>query len=256
MFSQSPRCVYRLNPLGNVICQLRFPQILSIGTEVPDRFQDAIREQFPLYSKRREMPMPKLPGAPAAPGQDPVINHQFTTADGLWRVNLTSSFISLSTSRYTCWEDFARKLDQPLAAFIQIYKPAFFQRIGLRYVNFISRKSLSLEDVPFSELIESCYLGLLSEEDVSERACSRCSVDAEIAIRGGCRAKIHAGPGHVNIGGKADPEVKFILDVDLFMPGQIPVNTSAGALHTLHSQSYPIFRGAITRRLHEAMDPE
>lgn len=256
MFSTNQRCIYRRNPLGNVICQLRFPQILSIGTEVPDKFQEAIRDQFPLYTKKKEVPM--LPGMPPAPvqGKEPVINHQFTSADGVWRVNLTSGFISLSTPRYTCWEEFAGKLDKPLAAFIKIYNPAFFQRIGLRYVNFISRKTLSLEDMSFRELIEPCYLDPLAEEDVAERSCSRCSVDVEMAIRGGCRVKIHAGPGHVNLAGKQDPEVKYILDLDLFMPGQVPVNTAAGSLHTLHAQSYPIFRGAITQELHNALEPQ
>jgi uncharacterized protein (TIGR04255 family) len=188
------------------------------------------------------------------PGKTPPgNNYQFVSADGIWRVNLTSKFISLSCCKYTSWEMFARMLDKPLAAFIQIYKPAYFERIGLRYVNFISRRDLHLENVPFRDLIEPCYLGILSEEDVSEAATSRCSVDVETALRGGCRVKIHAGPGSVNRNGKLDPEIKFIFDQDLFMSGNIPVNTSAGALQTLHAQSYGVFRGAITDVLHDAM---
>ena len=41
-------------------------------------------------------------------------------------------------------EEFAARLDQPLAAFLQIYQPAHFDRVGLRYVNFISRQALRL----------------------------------------------------------------------------------------------------------------
>jgi putative pyruvate formate lyase activating enzyme len=40
------------------------------------------------------------------------------------------------------------------------------------------------------------------------------------------------------------------------MPGNLPVNLSAGALQTLHAQAYSIFRGAITDTLHDAMEPE
>ena len=40
------------------------------------------------------------------------------------------------------------------------------------------------------------------------------------------------------------------------MPGQLPVNLSAGALQTLHSQADSIFRGAVTDVLHDAMEPE
>ena len=35
MFSQEERCLYRNNQLGNVICQLRFPEILTIEASVP-----------------------------------------------------------------------------------------------------------------------------------------------------------------------------------------------------------------------------
>jgi uncharacterized protein (TIGR04255 family) len=255
MFSHEPRCEYRRSQLAEVICQLRFPEILTIGTTVPDIFQEAIRAEFPQFSKRMEPPVPKLTGNPALQKQEPTVNYQFSSADGIWRVNLTSKFISLACSRYTCWEDFAGKLDKPLAAFIKIYKPAYFERVGLRYINFISRGDLGIPTAPFHELIEPCYLGLLGEEDVQEATCTRSSLDTELGIRGGCRVKIHAGPGKIQRNGKMDQEVKFIFDQDLFMPGQVPVNLSAGALQTLHSQAWSIFRGAITDKLHEALEP-
>lgn len=258
MFSTKDRCHYRSNQIAEVICQLRFPEILSIGTTAPAAFQDAIRDEFPQFIRRQDLPAPKITGMPghlSLENQPGVINYQFSSADGTWRVNLTSRFISLTCNRYSSWEDFAKKLDKPLAAFIQIYKPAYFERIGLRYLNFISRYELGLEGVPFSQLIVPCYLGPLMEEDVQEANSTRCNIDAELNIRGGCRLKVHAGPGFVKKNGKSDQEVKFIFDQDLFMPGQIPVNLSAGALQTLHAQAWSIFRGAITDQLHNAMDP-
>lgn len=258
MFSNEERCIYRHNQLAEVVCQLRFPEILAIEANLPVDFQEAIRDEFPQYSSRKETPAPKLTGTPgnmAFQKQNPVTNHQFVSADGVWRVNLTSKFISLSCNRYTCWEDFAGKLDKPLVAFIKTYKPAWFDRVGLRYVNFISRKELDLVGTPFAELIQPCYLGLLAEDDVSEAKSTRNSVDAELNIRGGCKVKIHAGPGLVRKGGKPDSEVKFVFDQDLFMPGQVPVNVSVGALQTLHAQADSIFRGAITDTLHNAMEP-
>lgn len=245
MISQEQRCVYRKNQLAEVICQLRFPEILSIETELPSRFQEAIREIFPVYACVKEGPVGKQNN-----------NYQFSTADKVWRVNLTSKFISLACRRYISWEEFARMLDKPLAAFIQIYKPAYFERIGLRYLNFISRKALDLDGVPFRDLIMPCYLGILSQDDVLENATIRSTVDADTALRGGCRCKIHAGPGNVKMNMQADPEVKFILDLDLYIPGQVPVNLSAGALQTLHAQSFGLFRGAVTDMLHDAMEPK
>lgn len=259
MFASEPRCLYTRNPLGEVICQLRFPEILTISANPPVDFQEAIRDEFPQYSARKEAPGPKLAGQPGnfhLENQPQTVNYQFASADGVWRVNLTGRFISLACTRYTRWEDFALKLDKPLAAFIRIYKPAYFERVGLRYLNFISRKDLNLAGVPFSDLIAPCYLGPLGEPDVAESASTRCSVDAELTIRGGCKVKLHAGPGIVRRNGQPDPEVKFIFDQDLYMAGNVPVNLSAGALQTLHSQAYPIFRGAVTGLLHNAMEPE
>lgn len=258
MFSSEPRCRYQKNQLVEVICQLRFPEILTIQTTLPAEFQEEIRRDFPDYSSRKEQHAPKLMGLPghmSVENGTPMVNHQFTTEDGTYRVNLTSRFFSLVCANYTCWEDFARMLDKPLAAFIKIYQPAYFERIGLRYVNAFSRKELALEDVSFRELIADRYLGIFADDELAEQSLTRSTVDGDIAIRGGCRAKIHAGPGMVKRGNVQDTEVKFIFDQDLFMPGKIPVNLSTAALFTLHAQGWAIFRDAITTKLHEAMEP-
>ena len=258
MYSTEARCQYRNNQLADVICQLRFPDILMINAQQPAAFQEAIRHIYPRYSSGMETLPPKVTGTPGnfrLENQQPTANYQFTSEDGIWRINLTSRFIALACNRYTNWETFAKQLDVPLAAFIQTYNPAYFQRIGLRYINTISRKALELEDVPYSELIQSRYLGLLDDCEIPEQNANRCSMDAEVAIRNGCRAKIHAGPGLVKRNGQTDGEAHYIFDLDLFMTGNLRVNYSAGALQTLHSQAYPIFRDAITDRLHDAMDP-
>ena len=258
LFSKEERFIYQNNPLAEVICQLRFPEILSINTTAPAAFQEAIRDEYPLYSVRKEAPAPKILGVPgnfSLDNQPTTQNYHFVSSDGIWRINLTSRVLSLSCKKYTQWEDFAKRLDKPLAAFICEYKPAFFQRVGLRYLNFFSRSSLDLEDTPFRDLFSSNYLGPLQDPEVVEQTTSRCSTDIELQLRGGCHAKIHAGPGLVKRDGKADKELKFIFDMDLFMAGNIPLNHSAGALQTLHSQAYPIFRDAITDTLHDAMEP-
>ena len=253
MLSHEPRCIFPRNLLSDVMCQLRFPEILTIGQMPPAAFQEAIRDEFPIYSSRKEAPLPKITGTPGnmhLEDQPAAINYSFASEDGVWRVNLTSKFISLDCSRYTRWETFAQKLDKPLAAFIKIYKPAFFERVGLRYLNFMSRRDLDLEGTPFRELIQPYWLGPLALENMPEISASRCSVDVEMALQGGCRAKIHAGPGLVRKNGQKDTEVKFIFDQDLFAMGKIPLNLSAGILETLHSQAWSLFRGAIRDELY------
>ena len=259
MFSKEERRIINKPQLQEVICQLRFPDILLLNQQTPAQFQDMIRDRFPKFSVLQEVPPPKVTGQPGnmtVENRAATPNYQFVSEDSLWKVNLTSRFISLSCRKYTCWEEFAQMLDKPLAAFIRQYQPAYFTRVGLRYINFICREALGLEGVPYRELIQPQYLGLLSDEDVIESSATGCQVDAQVQIRGGCRLKVHAGPALFNRNGQPESDTRFILDLDLFMPGNIQINMSTGALNTLHSQAFGLFRGAITDTLHHAMEPE
>lgn len=258
MFFDRDRYLYRKHQLVEVICQLRFPTILSISAREPADFQEEIRRDFPQYKRLLEQAQPKISGVPGnlrVEEGNRVTNYQFLSADGRWKVNLTDNFVALATPAYTKWEDFAAKLDLILAQFIPIYQPAYFERVGLRFINVFSRKALDLEGVPFRELLQPGYLGLLGEDDVREESFARSGQDIELAVSGGCRVKLHAGPGMLQRGTVKDNEVKFILDNDIFMNGKLPVAQCAPALQTVHIQADRLFAGAITQRLHEAMEP-
>lgn len=263
LFSKHPRTVYTNAPAHEVICQFRFPAILTINDQDPAAFQDAIREDFPQFVRREDVAPPQVAGVggpnPQIKQQKPVTNYHFLASDNLWKINLTQNFIALSTLRYTGWEDFARELDKPLAEFIRIYKPAYFERVGLRYVNIISREKLALKGSAWRELITPAYLGALAEEDIREEDVLNSSVDVQCKLDSSCAAKVHAGPGRLRSGAPnapQDPEVKFIFDLDLSMGGQVPCNLSAGGLETLHAHATEIFEGAVTDTLRTAMQPE
>lgn len=264
LFSGHPRTTYHKAPVQEVICQLRFPTILTINTVEPADFQEAIRAEFPQYARRQDMTPPKItlaaPGAaPKVEQQPPVTNYNFLSADNQWKLNLTKDFIALSTLHYTGWEEFARHLDKPLAAFIKLYQPAFFQRVGLRYVNIFTRSKLGLEKAKWAELISPAYVGPLCQPDVIEENFLNCASDLLFQLDSSCRAKIHAGPGRVKSnapGAAQDPEVKFIFDMDLSMNGKVPCTLSAAGLETLHGHATRIFEGAVTDMLRQAMDPQ
>ena len=63
LFAPYERYQYARAPLVEVICQLRFPTILSIGSQEPAAFQEAIRREFPRYAVRQEQPAPRVVGA-------------------------------------------------------------------------------------------------------------------------------------------------------------------------------------------------
>ena len=259
LFSGHPRTHYNNAPAHEVICQLRFPTILTINTTEPADFQEAIRAEFPQYARRQDVTPPKVTltngNMPKVEQQPAVINHNFVSADGQWKLNLTKDFFALSTLRYSSWEEFARHLDKPLAAFIKLYKPAYFQRVGLRYVNIFSRSKLGLDGSKWADLIAPAYVGPLCEPDAKEENFLNCSTDLLFQLDNSCRAKIHSGPGRVqNKAAKVqDPEVKFIFDMDLSMNGNVPCNLSGAGLETLHGHATRIFEGAITEQTRTAM---
>lgn len=260
LFSDRPRSHYPNSPLHEVICQLRFPTILTINNVEPADFQETIRADFPQYARRQDMPAPKVTGLggpnPQVERQQPVTNYHFLSADGVWKLNLTKDFIALSTLRYPGWEAFARQLDKPLAAFIKLYKPAYFQRVGIRYVNLFSRQKLNLEDTPWAELFTPVYTGALSQPDVREDQLLGGGYDLQLKLDSSCMVKIHAGPGRVQNkapGAPQDMETKFVFDMDLSMGGSVPCTLAAGALETLHGHGTRVFEGAITDRLRDAM---
>ncbi len=256
LFSDHTREYYPNAPVHEVICQLRFPTILSINQNEPAEFQESIRDVFPQYARKQDVSPPRLSGLGTSNikvEQPPSItNYHFLSPDGAWKLNLTRDFIALSTLRYPGWEDFAHYLDRPLASFIKLYNPAWFLRVGLRYRNIISRKRLNLEDMTWSDLIQSSYLGPLSEEDLDESRVTQYSCDLSMKLDSSCQAKVHAGPGLIK-GKEVDPEIKFILDLDLFMSGNVPCTLAAASLETLHGHANRVFEGAVTDTLRDAM---
>lgn len=265
-FKDVEHVVYRKNPLIEVVCQLRFPRILSINEKPPADFQDAIRKEYPLFEVKTEqqqqvefnpiggdtIPVPRIVQI------DKTNNYQFASADGVWRVNLTSTFLALSTSMYVSWESFQGRLDLPLKTLTEIYQPAFFERIGIRYIDAFQRSKLGLDSSPWNELIQPFALGLLSDVDVMNDIRGFSSI-TEINIGDDAIARINASLGFVGdsnqLASENIPELSFIVDTDLFC-GKRKIEETDSALSLLHSVSYKLIRALITEKLHEAMEPE
>ena len=261
--AEGKRFVYEKNQLIEVICQLRFPTILSIDAKAPADFQDQVREAFPKYSCQIE----KQP-VPGGKPQD-VHNHTFISADGKHKLSLTKNFIALSSMRYGGWEEFAGTLDEPLGQLIKIYRPAYFERVGLRYVNGISREVLGLTGHPWNDLFQPAYLGILDNDDVDEKTVVKCSVDVEQRLTEangkipGVGLKLHCGPGTIQRSVRT-PEGKtqvlqeraprFIFDQDLYSAGQVQLQDVMEVLENLHKYADSVFSDAITDTLHDAME--
>ncbi len=248
--------IYEKQQLIETICQLRFPTILSIDAKEPADFQDTIRALFPRYACQTD----SVPGPDGKPQQ--VRNHNFITEDGAYKISLTKDFIALSTMRYPGWEGFARMLDEPLGQFIRVYKPAYFSRIGLRYLNAFSREKLDLTGRRWDELLQPQMLGILGG-NIDESDVVKCSLEVERRFTERFGLKLHAGPGNIRrttrtgagIKTVQEPETRFILDIDVYAGGNTPLGAAAETLEQLHAHADRVFSEAITDTLHSALEP-
>ncbi len=175
-FPEYQRVIYGKNPLESVICQLRFPPILKIDSELPVDFQERLRSEYPLLNERSATEIstalpPEIgkllsPQLKASLSSDRRI-YDFSSADHAWQISLARDFIALTATKYRKWEDFRARFFTALEAFENIYKPAFFSRIGLRYRDVIRRSVLDLKDVEWAELLQQHIAGELGSPDIA-----------------------------------------------------------------------------------------
>lgn len=260
-FPDAQRVIYNKNPLDRVICQLRFPPILKIDSELPADFQDKIRADFPNFSesseikievpqgKKFEIPLEFVKQAVQSSG---IKNYEFSSEDGIWKVNLTRTFISLSTIKYEKWELFKDKLNGPLKALIDIYSPLYFYRIGLRYIDVIRRSLLGLDNVRWEELIKPYILGLMSSEVVGDNIKN---MEAKyIILLADNESKVRILIKMVESDDKK--ENCFMIDSDFYKTNRASLAEAMDKLDFFNKRASRLIQWCITDQLHNAMEPD
>jgi len=256
---ESGRVVYEKNPLVQVLLQLRFPALLKIASEPPSAFQDKIRSEYPVLTELQPNVLGLPVGLPSSLAQAvqatlPVniaVGYEFGSADGVWKVNLSRDFLSLSTSEYRRWEEFRGHLQTPMAALQGLYSPSFFTRIGLRYQDLIERSSLGLSDVQWSDLLQPHICGPLAVANVAP------AVEATYG-QTLIRFPEFSGRVRMNFGIVQKPnssEDCFLIDSDFFTDERIDIAHVSRILDYFNKQSGKLFRWCIKDRLHDALQP-
>lgn len=247
------RVRYQKSPLIEVIFQLRFPTILSINAKQPTEFQDRIRERYPFYQEGDEQQDEMVIGPDGNPVQiktNTSKNYAFISTDESYKINLTSSFISISTLRYTQWEEFSAHIKYVIPIFEEIYKPAFYTRIGLRYIDVINREELGLEKVSWTKLVEPHVLGIITPD--IETGIKSYRAEAEYQNPNNeATTNVHVELVHVN----NRKELSLLIDCDYYLPSVTQKEEVMNVAEMLHMNSSNFINNAITERLSKAMEP-
>src|ERR1700683_4671264 len=161
-FPESQRIVYAADTLAEVVCQLNFPPVLSIGTETPVALQERLRSAYPLYETVQPFggAPPQLAALiqrlPNAPPQS--IQHRFSTADESSSITVGPQLLAITTSNYDEWPVFLKSIEAARVAVEDVYGPAFYTRVGLRYQDVIDPKAIGI-DATWADLLSPTILG-------------------------------------------------------------------------------------------------
>lgn len=252
VFPESDRILFRQNPLAEVICQLRFPPILSIAASSPAKFQDRIRTQFPMYEKSQSLGLPSEIAALIEQSighgavQIETVRHNFSTEDGTSIIGLTQDFIALTDKSYSRWEGFRDNLRLAFKALTDEFRPTFYTRVGLRYRDVINKADLGFEDSPWHELIRPSLVGILAEDQISQRV-QKTSSETTIHLSDEFQsfAKIRYGIG--------DTKDIFTIDTDFFTTNRCNGDQVFDALDNFNKVAGNLFRWAILPRLRDGL---
>lgn len=257
LFQVADRVVYKKNPLIEVVCQLRFPKILKIDKEIPSDFQEFIRDEFPILNVQelRNIEVNFNDGGTVEKSEQVQKMYNFSSDEQSTRfITLTSDFIAVTFKKYDNWGDFRAILVKVSEKLNELYRPSFFNRMGLRYKNIVERENLGLHGRPWGELINSQLVGVLEAEG---------SKDIKHYI-GQFLMPLDGGLGTLNAqyGLILSPETNnmvFLIDGDFF----IEFNEENGSLDNAINRAdaikpiaHSFFRWSIRDPLHIAMEPQ
>ena len=255
IFPPVERVVYEKSPLVQVLCQVRYPAVLKIESELPAAFQERVRDAYPIFERTTESvlgTMPKGVGALlSAPSFEDRVHSKFSTEDGNWTLSLLRDSMSLTTGKYTRWREFRRMVVPCLQALVEIYKPSYYTRVGLRYINRIERSKLNLENVAWSELITPAVLGELASSEIAS-----CALEASRRLRLqvpglpdliGLQHGLHEEEG--------EAEHAYMIDFDFYIDKKTGVPDASEILDRFNRHADRVFRWCILDRLHHAIGP-
>lgn len=234
-------------PLVRVLCQLRFPTVLSIGSqEFVAPFQEQLRKLYPVL--RQEQTEGFVVGPNGFAPAKAETAWRFSDLNGTWRVSLAPTFLALETTKYASRGEFMDRLREVVLAAKQHVEPAAVDRLGLRYVDRVRDEAMTR----LPQLLRPQVLGAVGGELTAQM--SHCVTESAFEVGA---AQMLARWGYLPAQVTMDPNVmepidsaSWILDLDMFSkPGEtMPFNpdevvTKVGAYA---ERTYAFFRWCVT----------
>jgi uncharacterized protein (TIGR04255 family) len=241
LFPETDRVIYRRNPLAQVSCRVRFGELLEIRAGEPVEFHQAIRDTFPMVDRQR------------LSDEDKTVLREFISPEGAWKVRLAPHLLEITTNEYERWEDFSKTAFRVLGAFRDCYALGRFTRIDLRYIDVLQRQPLGL-DHEWHELLNDEITGPMLANCLPEKFKGyNQSLDFVLDPQRQSMARLELAITELD---EPPGEFATLIDLDLFQPNPRSPKDAEETLDHLHEYSGRIFRGCISERLHQALEPQ
>jgi uncharacterized protein (TIGR04255 family) len=238
-FPEVERIELKRSPLELVVCQVRFPTILSLAAnQPPDEFQRRIRTTYPIGRWQRRTNLEVSAEAAARVAVSPFWS--FEDRESRWTVSLGQNFISLETKSYQRFDDFIARFLEVFEIAKELYPIELRERLGLRYLDRIARDKQPTLPPDWPARVRREIIPLRAMRGENEPQLGNIEVrfsfgDHFLTIRS---AYVDAG-----FSGAVDDEL--LLDFDCYTERRADLESIDTLLREFRAISYRAFRWAI-----------
>jgi uncharacterized protein (TIGR04255 family) len=238
VFPEAQRVELKRPPLELVVCQLRFPTVLALAAnQPPEEFQRRIRTTYPV--SRRQSGMTLEVG-----GRGPQFSSSsiwlFDDKESQWTVSLGADFLSLETKRYRRFEDYIGRFQEVVQAARDLYPIELRERLGLRYVDRISREREPNLPEDWPSRVRQELIGLRQFRGAGEAQMSNLEVRFAFGERILTVRSLYVDRGFPGVA--AD---ELVLDFDCYIEKRDSLEGLADLLHEFRRLAYNAFSWAL-----------
>ncbi len=238
-----PRVVLDDPPLTEVICQFRFPPVLRLQSDqqLLASIQDRLRGDYPSLDAQAVLSL-RIPGGPADAPLAAVGGPAWRFVDdtGNWLVSLAADFVALSTTSYSHWDDFTRRLRPVIQTVVELVGITSRRRLGLRYTNQIP---IPQDAASWGQVIAPELVGWVAHLDPGVAVDSAVQ---EVRLRTDvCAVGFRHGPLPMT----NDQSVRqYLLDTDCYLdePTGVDIDDLIGSAGAFNDVANRFFFGALT----------
>lgn len=236
-------------PLKLALAQMRFPRQLGLSEADARPIQKGLAQRYPQPSVGRTAELVLKPAGVSSSGEtEPVF--QFRADDQTWTVTLTPNSVSLETTSYLDFADFAARWAELLGVVDDALSLVRQERIGLRYINELPcDPSPGPDDI--RRLVREELVGAVGAHPRTGRLLSSMHEQRFAQDPGVCTLRY----GLVR---KQPNEAAYVLDMDFYDEQQrdFDLDTQMRLLGGFNDGAYDLFKWAMPLELFATFDPQ